>query len=418
MLRVIGIGHRPFDTRTKEIVSDADIILASGRLEEVFKRSSEGIKLKGRLLVIDSIDEIIGFIRGNMDTKKIVLLASGDPLFFGIGRRSLEEFGSDKVELTPDLSSIQMAFARIKEAWDDAMLISLHGGSGTAPKRKKPYDLDDLPALILRNGKLCILTDRINNASEIAKVISSSAALEGLDIRMHVCGRLGYDDEKIISGMPQEMISFVPSDPHIVILCIKGGTMPIEMQATIGLTESEISHSEGLITKDEIRAVSLHKLRLPAKGVLWDIGAGSGSVSIEAARLSPYLKVFAVERDPEQTGHIKKNIKTFRAANIRVIDAEAPEALKGLPAPDRVFIGGSGGRIKEITGIAAEAGADVIVINASTLETLHTAVDALRKNGYDADVSQVSAARSKPVGEGHYLSAMNPVFIIRGQRTA
>jgi precorrin-6Y C5,15-methyltransferase (decarboxylating) len=188
-------------------------------------------------------------------------------------------------------------------------------------------------------------------------------------------------------------------------------------EITFGLKEDEISHSRGLITKDEVRAVSIHKLRLPRKGIFWDIGAGSGSVSVESARLFPLLKVYAVEKNEEQTANIGKNIDRFRLSNVAVISGMAPDILKDLPPPDRVFIGGSSGRLSGIIGCIAERMLKgVIVLNATTLETLNEATLLLEKYGLDPEVSQVSVSRSKIVGGQRHMAALNPIFIITGEK--
>src|SRR3989339_450267 len=187
-------------------------------------------------------------------------------------------------------------------------------------------------------------------------------------------------------------------------------------EVRFGLTEDDIMHSRGLITKDEVRAVTIHKLRLPQRGVLWDIGAGSGSVSVETARLYPEIKVFAVEKDKEQIKNIRENRIKFDAVNIEIIIGGAPDALLNLPRPDRVFIGGSGGKLKEIIDLIAKMQTAIIVINAATIETLNEAVQNLENNGFEVEVSELSVSRSKSIAGKKHMSALNPVFIIIGEK--
>ncbi|MBI4679801.1 MAG: precorrin-6Y C5,15-methyltransferase (decarboxylating) subunit CbiT [Nitrospirae bacterium] len=184
----------------------------------------------------------------------------------------------------------------------------------------------------------------------------------------------------------------------------------------MGLKEDEIAHSRGLITKDEIRAIAIHKLRLPQNGVLWDIGAGSGSISIEAARLCPSLKIFAIEKDGKQVSNIKKNKIRFNTANVLAIKGEAPAALKKLPAPDRVFIGGSGGRLGRIINFIAKFPVGIIIINAVTIKTLNEAVKGLESKGFKTRVSEAAVSRSRIVGGKMHMSALNPIFIITGEK--
>jgi precorrin-6Y C5,15-methyltransferase (decarboxylating) CbiT subunit len=152
-------------------------------------------------------------------------------------------------------------------------------------------------------------------------------------------------------------------------------------------------------------------------GVLWDIGAGSGSVSIEAARLCTGLRVIAVEKDEERGNTIRENIKRFGIGNVELVHGSAPGALAGLPAPDRVFIGGSGGNMADIVKLLHEKmSAGVIVINAATLETLHEALTALEQNGFSVEVSEISVSRSKVVAGKRLMCALNPIFIISGEK--
>ncbi|MEK6580986.1 MAG: precorrin-6y C5,15-methyltransferase (decarboxylating) subunit CbiE [Nitrospirota bacterium] len=448
-LYVIGIGYKPLDKKAREIILNSKIILASKRLSEVFRGYEEYEAVKDKVKVINNVDETIAFIRAyvqdtppNPHLGGIVLLASGDPMFFGIGRRAVKELGKDMVEVLPDLSSIQVAFARIKEAWDDAFLMSLHGGPDPGKRRRLPYEINDIPALLQRHNKIAILTDKENNPSTIANVIARSPDIIGTttqskdeiatpsvrndSIKMHVCERLGYKDEKVTEGTPEEIAGMEFSEPNVVIVqnfpqpsalsSLASASRPGRQPSAFGLKETEIIHSRGLITKDEVRAVAIHKLRLPLKGVFWDIGAGSGSISVEAARLYPGLKVFAVEKDDEQICNIKENKIRFDANNIEIIKGKAPEALTNLPSPQRVFIGGSGGKLKEIIDLIAKTQASIVVINAATIETLNEAVQNLEKSGFAVEVSEVFVSRSKAITGKRHMNALNPVFIIIGEK--
>lgn len=225
---ITGIGYRPFDKREKEIVLSAECILASERLFDIFTRYEEFVAVWDKIQVINNVDETIGFIKSRVSSPslrddtpgKIVLLASGDPLFFGIGKRALEEFGRENVEILPDLSSIQVAFARIKESWDGALLISLHGGPDPEKRRKPEYGLSDIPSLISRYAKLAILTDRENNPKKIAGELlcSGGAGHDKSAITIYVCEKLGYPDEKITQGNLEGISLMDFSDPNVVII--------------------------------------------------------------------------------------------------------------------------------------------------------------------------------------------------------
>lgn len=427
-LFVIGVGYKPLDKRSHDFVLDADVILASGRLMEIFPSYEEYSAVRHKVMVINRIDEIMEYIRGNRDKRSIVLLASGDPMFFGIGRRVVEEFGNEYIEIIPDLSSIQAAFSKIGEPWDDAFLMSLHGGPDPEKRRRLRYELRDIPSLIKRHSKIAVLTDRENNPTVIAKFLHASFASP---LTLYVCERLGYPDEKITEGTTEVIAGMTFSEPNVVIITRNAfSVMSNEFKKNtacasritrhdfkFGLRENEISHMHGLITKDEIRAVTLHKLRLPEKGVFWDIGAGSGSVSIEVARLCAGIKVFTVEKDRERTGDIRDNTDKFGAINIEIIEGMAPDILRDLPAPDRVFIGGGSGRLKETIGMISDAmPSGIMVINAITIETLNDAKQALADHGFTISISEISVSRSKVVAGRTHLSALNPVFIITGER--
>ncbi|MDP2278214.1 MAG: precorrin-6y C5,15-methyltransferase (decarboxylating) subunit CbiE, partial [Nitrospirota bacterium] len=200
---VIGIGYKALDNRAREIVLASEIILASKRLFEVFKGYKEYEEVKDKIQVINNVDETIRFIKSlipNSQFPNIVLLASGDPTFFGIGRRAVREFGKEMVEIFPDLSSIQIAFSRIKESWDDAFLMSLHGGPDPEKRRRLPYELEDIPYLLQKHNKILILTDKENNPAVIAKLLHSAISRQPSDLKMYICEKLGYPDEKITEG--------------------------------------------------------------------------------------------------------------------------------------------------------------------------------------------------------------------------
>ncbi len=424
IITVIGLGYKPLDQRAQDYLLKSDFILASPRLFEVFSYYEIYRAVKDKVKVLPYIDETFDFIRQKYKQHKIALLASGDPLFCGIGKRAIMEFGKEAVEIMPELSSLQVAFSRIKESWDDAFLVSLHGGPDPQKRRRLTYEVNDIPHLAASHRKVAILTDPQNNPVEIAKALNQSPLTASLPYTLYVAERLGYPDEKITEGSPKTIMQHEFSQPNVLIIKRNPeekdgqdrGCRPAIYPA-FGLTEDEFLHSGGLITKDEIRAVAIHKLRLPQKGIVWDIGAGSGSVSIEIARLCPDLLVFAIEKDEKQLLNLKGNVLRYNLMNVKIMAGEAPSVLDLLPPACRVFIGGSGNQLAKIIRIVAQKMNDgLMLINATTLETLHCAITSLEENQFSVEICQLSVARSKAVAAKRQLSALNPIFIITGER--
>jgi len=182
----------------------------------------------------------------------------------------------------------------------------------------------------------------------------------------------------------------------------------------LGLQEEALEHQRGLITKAEVRAVVLAKLELYPGLVLWDLGAGCGSVGLEASLLMPGGAIIAVEQDPERAGQIRANREKFAAKNLEVVCGRAPECLANLPTPQRVFIGGGGKDLGDILKIALarlDRGGKV-VLTAALLETLETARTVLSNAGWETEVVQLQVSRSQPLGDGTYMQALNPVWIV------
>ncbi len=336
----------------------------------------------------------------------VAILASGDPLFYGIGRTLISRFGPERLRIHPALSAVQLACARFHTPWDDLAVISLHGRSG-----------DDMPGRVLRHHRAMLFTDNHNSPDQVATRLL--AALETCEdqeriaaLRIQVAENLGLADERLTSGSLHEIAAGSFSPLNMVL--VEQPDRPAVIR--FGLREDEIRHSRGLITKDEVRAATLHRLRLPATGVFWDIGGGSGSVSLEAARLCPELSIHTIEKKPEEQANIRANIRQYGAYTIRLVSGEAPEALIGLPTPDRIFIGGSGKQLEAIIAAAvgrlAEGGR--IVINAVLAQTEATALTSLQRLGLRVASSTLTVTRRQyPDGEPHVF---NPITLITGDK--
>jgi len=336
----------------------------------------------------------------------VVVLASGDPLFFGIGRTLLHFFGPARIAIHPARSSMQLAFARFKIPWDDAGFLSLHG-----------RETKNLSASILTHDKVFLFTDRHSSPERIAgSLLTECGSGINAEYVIHVAENIGMADERLHTGTLSEIAKLCFGPLNVMIL-MKTKASPASMAPCFGLSEDEITHSRGLITKNEVRAASLHALCLPRQGVLWDVGAGSGAVGLEAARLFPELQVFAVEREEEQITNIQKNRKEFQAWNLQVHHGSAPDALASLPAPDRVFIGGSSGQLRAIIEHAAErlTPGGRMVVNAVLEKTAQEAPQYLHTNGLQVTLSEIKITRRCYPDQGSQV--MHPITIIVGRKT-
>ncbi|RLA84295.1 MAG: precorrin-6Y C5,15-methyltransferase (decarboxylating) subunit CbiT, partial [Deltaproteobacteria bacterium] len=294
------------------------------------------------------------------------------------------------------VSSVQLAFARIKESWEDAAFVSTHG--------RGPEEILDA---LSRSRKVAVLTDERWNPGAVVKFLLDRGVS---GVRAYLCENLGTEGERVEEMSLSELSSMEEFAPLSLLLLLRER----EPERAFGVPEGEFAHRRGLITKQEIRAIVLSKLRLSERSILWDIGAGSGSISIEASFLARKGRIFAVERDPEQIRLLKENVRRFEAWNVEVIRAEAPEGLSELPDPDAVFIGGSGGRMEEILDAVCRKlkSGGRIVINAATLESVNAAACSLKRRGFETEVALINVARSKAVADLTLFNALNPVFVI------
>lgn len=336
----------------------------------------------------------------------IGVLASGDPLFFGIGSNLVSRFGAEKVYIFPALSAVQLACARLKVNWEDLTILSVHGRS---PK--------GIAALILRSSKVLVFTDNRNSPDKIADIVHQTLLCGGdkrriKNIRVRVGENLGLTGEQLFSGSLTETIErkFAPLN----LMLIEQNIDSFAEIPVFGLKETEINHSRGLISKDEIRAIILHCLRLPAQGVFWDVGGGSGSISLEAAGMFPELEIYTVEKKAEEQENISKNLTACNRYAVQLVKGEAPEILKNLPAPDRIFIGGSGGKLEKIIKhcVSRLKTDGLIVVSAVLKKTAETAPEVMRGLGLGVETRTVSVLRKAMDKKD---TTLNPITIITGK---
>ena len=384
-------GWEGFGRQALEAIDNAEVLIGHKRLLEFFPN------FRGEKRLMEELSIMLEYLKST--DKRTVVLGSGDPNFFGVGRFLLRNLPKDRVEIFPNVTSVQYAFARIKEPWDDATFVSVHG-RGIKPALDR----------IIASEKIAILTDSVNTPAVIACELIGRGA-EGYEAWL--CEDLGLPTEKF-TKTDVRGLSEISCSPLNILILIKSWEPNLRNYPVMGIRDEEFATAKKLITKEEVRAVTLGKLQLQDDLVMWDIGAGSGSVSIEAGNLMPNGRIFALEKNPQYLTYLKDNFKKFAARNILLIEAFAPEGLEELPDPDRVFIGGSGGMLEEIIDAVDKRlkPEGFIVINAVTLDTLTKSVEFLEDHGYTVEVTCVNISKTRTLTEFKMFSAHNPVYVI------
>lgn len=406
LIHVIGVGNDGAESlapRVLALVEKAEVLVGGQRLLDYFPHvPAERVKIGAK------VDEALAAVAARRSASRIVILATGDPNYFGITRALLRHVPAEDLEIMPNVSALQWAFARAREPWDDATFLTVHGRS-----------MARLADAVRGRRKVCLFTDEHNTPAVIAHALLDRGFR---DYRAILCEDLGGPSERVTRLSLEELATREAHPLNTLILLGPDAPPPVEAIAwTPGLPEEAFDQRKpklGLITKREIRVLSLARLALRPDSVVWDIGAGSGSVSIEAARLAPYGRVFAIEKNAEDADIVRSNVEKFAVPHVTVVHARAPERLDELPDPDAVFVGGSGGGLREILSIAAARlrPRGRIVVNAITLDTLYEAVTAFRRLALEHEAILVSIARSKSLFDMMSFEALNPVYIVTAWR--
>jgi precorrin-6Y C5,15-methyltransferase (decarboxylating) len=410
-VHVVGIGLDGADglvEGVRQLVWGASLLIGSDRHLSYFPNHS------GQHLVLKDFTQAIAEIRHQLAVGSgyIVVLVTGDPLFFGLGRLLLTELPPQQLTFHPHLSAVQLAFNRIKVPWQDARVISAHGRS-----------LDELIQALQQGAeKIAVLTDGTNTPSAIARLLLA------LDLpsnyQFWVCENLGGETERVQSWSIAEILSQAFAPLNVVVLLRESNSVTQLDLATLpqlGLSDQmffSFSDRPGLITKREIRLLILGELALKPGQIIWDIGAGTGSVSIEIARLFPTSQVYAIEKTAAGTALIEQNCRRFQVENVISIHGTAPDILRNLPASDRIFIGGSGGNLSQILDTSSRlAPGGVVVLALATLEHLNMALGWLKERGsWNYQLLQVQLSRSVPVAQLTRFAPLNPVTILTATR--
>ncbi len=399
-LHVIGIGDSGVESllpKYVEQIYSADVLVGGERqLEFVPDFVGEKLVLKAPL------GKVLDKLKTEHQGQKVVVLASGDPLFYGIGAYLARMVGQEYVEVVPFVSSLQLAFARCCENWQDARLISLHGRS-----------IRGLAQKINGADKVGLLTDNVNTPSSIASYLLRFRFHE---YRVFVGENLGSERERTGWYQLEELVGKQFSPLAVVVLKRIAGVSPIHFG--FGIHDDEFAQRKpvrGMVTKREVRVLSLSELSLKPNSVLWDIGACTGSISIEAIHQTPGLQVYAIEKNEEEYENLLENQARFRTDFIAV-HGRAPAGLNEFADPDAVFIGGSNGELVDLLQICAERlkKDGRIVLNAGTIETLYLAQQTLQNLGFHVSVTLVQTARSKPILNLTRFEGMNPIYIVSG----
>jgi precorrin-6Y C5,15-methyltransferase (decarboxylating) len=346
-------------------------------------------------------------VREALKSRRPVLVSGGDPLFYGVARYLCDRLGKDLFEVVPHVSSMQLAFARIKESWEDAYLTSLAG---------RPIEA---------------VVDRIRTAEKIGVFSSdecppsrlAQALLDrGIDyFRAYVCENLGSPDERVTQGELSDLAATDFNPLNVVILIRKPNRPDRAMQGRrhrlFGNPDDAFAQSlpkRGLITHAEVRAIALAQLDIRSTSVVWDIGAGSGSVAIEAAQLAYQGIVYAIEPEPADVALIQANAESFGVPNVRAVAGRAPEVLATLPDPDAVFVGGTG---RQVDTVLSAAYARLVLggtmaVNVATIEGLATAYQTLKAMAGSVGVWNVSIARGIEQMDRLRFEAIAPTFLL------
>ncbi len=339
--------------------------------------------------------------------KTIAVLASGDPLFYGVARYLCDKLGKDRFEVLPHVSSMQLAFARVKESWEDAYLTNLAS-----------YPLNSVIEKIRIADTVGLFTSEEFPPAVVARALLD----EQIDyFQAYVCENLGSPDERVTQGSLAEIAKeqFAPLNVMILVRRPETPDRPTDAQGMrrFGNPDEvflQARPKRGLLTPAEVRSIALAELAIGPKSVVWDVGAGSGSVSIEAAMLATEGKVFAIEMDPEDINLIQANAERFRVKNLAPVLGRAPEAWEKLPKPDCIFVGGSGREISRLVEMAYKElkPGGHLVATVGSIENLSAVREALQQQAPDVRVLMINIARGMQQLESMRFGALNPTFLL------
>lgn len=402
---IMGVGDDGYEGLSRHaqgLLNEAGLILGPPGLIDRLKMVTQPKEIAPA-----NLDRLVERLEEAMGNKKIVLLTHGDPLFFGTARYLCDRLGKDQFEVVPHVSSMQLAFARVKENWDDAYLTNM----ATQP-------LARVIEKIRIAEKIGIFTTAEFSPSVIAKALLQS----GIDyFHVYVCENLGAKDERVTRGSLEQILteSFAPLNILLLIRKANAPDRPVSMQGKrlFGNPDELFLHSQprrGLITPMEVRAIALAQLDLGPSSTVWDVGAGTGSVSIEAAQLATSGRVYAIEMEAADYNLLIENTRRFNVSNVYPVLGEAPRAWQDLPQPDAVFLGGTGRAVSDLAAAAWERlrPGGRLVASMMSLENVATLQRQLLEQGIEPQTLMVQLSRSTYQLEQLRLETANPSFLV------
>ena len=393
----IGIGMGTLDTLTHEAaetIRNADILFGAKRILESVEHMPDLLRDDQERVEEYRSAQIAEYLSTRPNLTRIVILMSGDVGFYSGARLLQDAFPNEKIDYYCGISSVVYFASKVPTAWQDAKLLSAHGRSL------------NLLNCVQRYPKIIMIVSGVEDVRAICRELMEA---EMTHVRVTVGTNLSYPEETVTSGTPEDFLQAETTGLHIMLL-----ENPQANHIIVpGMSDETFVRGKVPMTKEEIRILSVAKLQLTEDSIVYDVGAGTGSVSMECARLCTNGTVYAVERNPEGIALIRENSKKLRLSNVTAIEGLAPEALMDLPAPTHAFIGGSAGNMGEILDVLRAKNPSVrIVINTIALESISEVMQLLKERGYDADIVQISAAKSRVLGRYHMMTGLNPVYII------
>ena len=391
-ISLVGIGMGSAETRTEEAsraIREADLLIGARRMIDSCREFGKDCYIE-----YDS-QKIAQYLAEHPEYEKVAVLLSGDPGFNSGAKKLLDVLG-DQVKVISGISSASYFMSRIQKSWDDVLITSAHGKH------------TNLVSLIKRNKKVFSI---LGTRDGIQNLAQEMAALGLNRAQLYTGECLSYPDEKIRKGAPEDFLNY-EADPLSVVYVENPDAQ--KEYVTHGIPDTEFLREKVPMTKEEVRTVSLSKFHLEEDSVCYDVGAGTGSVSIEMASRAWNGKVYAIEKKALAVELLKKNREKFAVKNLEIIEGTAPEALENLEPPTHAFIGGSSGNMETILRLLLEKNPSVrIVINCIALETVSETLQCLKKLPVkEEEILQISVSKGKSVGNYHMMMGENPIYII------